>query len=78
MLVEKIIKSNDATFPVDDYLHINVIPKGNVELRNEICLYPEGLKDRSKFIVLEPRQLMQPIKDTHQDLYYYLEERYWK
>lgn len=78
LLVEKIIKSDDATLPVDDYLHINVIPEGNVELRSEVSHYAEGLKDASKFIIMDPRQMMQPIKNTHQELYNYLETRYWK
>jgi hypothetical protein len=78
MLVEGIIKNKDAKLPVDDYLHINVIPEGNVELRSEISLYPEGLKDKNKFIIVDPRKLMEPIKDTHTDLYNYLETRYWQ
>ena len=78
MLVEGIIKNKDAALPVDDYLHINVIPEGNVELRSEISLYPEGLKDKDKFIIVDPRKLMEPIKDTHKDLYNYLETRYWQ
>ena len=78
MLVEQIIKNNDSELPVDDYLHINVIPEGNVELLSEVSLFPEGLKDKGKFIMLDPRKLMLPIKETHQDLYNYLESRYWR
>lgn len=78
MLVEQIIKSNDPVLPVDDYLHINVVPKGNVELLSEVSHYSEGLKDKGKFIIVDPRELMQPIKDTHQELYNYLETRYWQ
>lgn len=78
MLVERIIKNKDAELPVDDYLHINVIPEGNVELRSEISLYSEGLKDKTKFVIVDPRKLMEPIKDTHKDLYNYLETRYWQ
>ena len=78
MLTEKIINSEDDEFPVDDYIHINVIPEGNIELRSEIECYPKGLKDSSKFIVIDPRQLMMPIKDLYRDLYNYLEERYRK
>lgn len=78
MLVEQIIKNNDIELPVDDYLHINVIPEGNVELRSEVTHFSEGLKDKGKFIILEPRKLMLSIKNTHQDLYNYLESRYWQ
>ena len=78
MLVEQIIKNNDSGVPVDDYQHINVIPEGNVELSSEVNLFPEGLKDDGKFIMLDPRKLMLPIKETHQDLYNYLESRYWQ
>ncbi len=78
MLVEQIIKNNDMELPVDDYLHINVIPEGNVELRSEVAQFSEGLKDKGKFIILEPRKLMLSIKNTNQDLYNYLESRYWQ
>ena len=36
------------------------------------------LKDNGKFALVSPKQLMQPIKETHQDLYNYLETRYWQ
>lgn len=78
MLVEKIIKNNDTELPVDDYLHINVIPEANNELRSEVIHYSEGLKDKDKFIIVDPRVLMLPIKETHKDLYDYLESRYWQ
>ena len=78
MLVEQIIKNKDAKLPVDDYLHINVIPDGNVELLSEVSHYPEGLRDKGKFIIVDPRKLMQPIKVFHQKLYEYLESRYWQ
>ena len=78
LLVENIIWCNDTALPADDYLHINVIPNGNEELREEISTYAQGLKDASKFIVIDPKQLMCPIKDTHSDLYNYLDARYWQ
>ena len=77
LLVEKIIEDKDSAFPVDDYLHINVIPEGNVELRSEVIRFSDGLKDKGKFIIAEPSRLMLPIKETHQKLYQYLEARYW-
>ena len=77
LLVENIIWSSDTVLPVDDYLHINVIPNGNSELRKDISSYAQGLKDVSKFIVIDPKELMFPIKDTHSDLYNYLDARYW-
>lgn len=78
MLVESVIKSKDDKLLADDYLHINVIPEGNIELRSDIGHYSEGLKDNGKFVLVSPKQLMQPIKETHQDLYNYLETRYWQ
>ena len=78
LLVENIIWCNDMALPVDDYLHINVIPNGNEELRKEISAYAQGLKDVSKFIIIDPKQLMCPVKDTHSDLYNYLDSRYWQ
>ena len=78
LLVENIIWCNDMALPVDDYLHINVIPNGNEELRKEISAYAQELKDVSKFIIIDPKQLMCPVKDTHSDLYNYLDSRYWQ
>jgi len=78
LLVENIIWSHDADLPVDDYIHINVIPDGNEELRKDISTYAQGLKDASKFIVIDPKKLMLPIKATHTDLYNYLDARYWQ
>ena len=70
-----------AKFDYSQYSHdnnINVIPEGNIELRSDIGHYSEGLKDNGKFVLVSPKQLMQPIKETHQDLYNYLETRYWQ
>ena len=55
-----------------------LVPNGNSELRKNISSYAQGLKDASKFIVIDPKQLMCPIKDTHSDLYNYLDARYWQ
>ena len=74
----RIHSNSNILLPVDDYLHINVIPNGNSELRKNISSYAQGLKDASKFIVIDPKQLMCPIKDTHSDLYNYLDARYWQ
>ena len=50
----------------------------NKELLKDISTYAQGLKDVSKFIVVDPKELMSPIKATHSDLYNYLDERYWQ
>ena len=78
LLVENIIWNCDTVLPVDDYLHLNVIPNGNRELRKDISTYSQGLKDVSKFVVVDPKELLSPIKDTHSDLYNYLDARYWQ
>ena len=41
-------------------------------------LLKKGLKDNGKFVLVSPKQLMQPLNETHQDLYNYLETRYWQ
>ena len=54
------------------------INKGFLDISyKEISTYAQGLKDVSKFIVIDPKELMFPIKDTHSDLYNYLDARYW-
>ena len=63
--------------PVDDYIHIIVIPEGNIELRLEVDQYARSLKNPSKFVIIAPKQMMNPIRRSHRDLYEYLDTRYW-
>ena len=51
LLVEGIIKSCDKVLRVDDYLHLNVIPAGNKELRSDVCTFSDGLIDSSKYLI---------------------------
>ena len=78
LLVEGIIKSCDKVLRVDDYLHLNVIPAGNKELRSDVCTFSDGLIDSSKYLIISPEKLMEPVKNTHRDLCEYLAARYWK
>jgi len=63
---------------VDHFVHINVIPKGNNELRNKVERnYVPMLKDPSKFICITPQDLLAPLKDDNSALFNYLQTRYW-
>ena len=77
LLVENIIFNKDSSLPVDDYIHIIVIPEGNIELRLEVDQYARSLKNPSKFVIIAPKQMMNPIRRSHRDLYEYLDTRYW-
>ncbi len=37
----------------------------------------EMLKDKDKYKVIDPQELMKPIEKSHQDLWKYLSERYY-
>ena len=53
-----------------------MVPDGNVVLRSDGNHYSEGLKDGDKFVIMGLMRLILPRKETHQDLYNYLETRY--
>ena len=65
----------------NNFFHLNVIPKGNIGLREAVEKeYIPMLKDSSKFIIVDPQALLSPLKgnDNYKDLLTYLETRYWK
>ena len=39
--------------------------------------YARSLKNPSKFVIIAPKQMMNPIRRSHRDLYEYLDTRYW-
>ena len=65
----------------NNIFHLNVIPKGNTGLREAVEKeYIPMLKDSSKFIIIDPQELLSPLKgnDDYKELMEYLETRYWK
>ena len=81
LLVEQIINQSDnAVLEADDYVHIVIIPEKHSELRNAITSnYIPTLKDPSKFKIIDPQDLLAPLKsnDQYTKLLNYLNTRYW-
>lgn len=76
LLVEQMIHENKAT----NFFHINVIPKGNTELREVVEKeYVPMLKTPSRFIIIDPEEFLSPLRNNtnYSDLINYLETRYW-
>ena len=64
-----------------NFFHLNVIPKGNTALREAVEKeYIPMLKDPSKFKIIDPQELLSPLKgnDDYKELLEYLQTRYWK
>ena len=81
LLVEQIIRHKDCGIEADDYFHIIVIPNEYTELKSAIeSNYIPTLKDSSKFKIIDPQELLSPLRDNkkYEDLITYLETRYWK
>jgi len=76
LLCEQLVANGYA----DDFFHINVIPNGNMELRNAVeNEFVPMLKDKSKFKIIDPQDLLSPLEENnlHPELIEYLKKRYW-
>ena len=76
LLCEQLVANGYA----DDFVHINVIPNGNTELRNAVeNEFVPMLKDKSKFKIIDPQDLLSPLEENnlHPELIEYLKKRYW-
>ncbi len=81
LLVEQIIRHKGCGIEADDYFHIVVIPNEHTELKTAIEKnYVPTLKDSSKFRILDPKELLNPIvgNKEYADLIKYLQTRYWE
>jgi hypothetical protein len=82
LLMEQIMKKKETSeIEAVDYRHIMVIPNSHVELKNAIEeKYMSNLKDKSKFRIIDPHELLAPIEDNdnYSDLITYLKTRYWQ
>ena len=75
LLMEQMIRKGVA----DDFIHINVVPDGNLEYRDMIRFnYLPMLKNPDKFIMLSPTRLLEPMRDEkkYERLLTYLTGRY--
>ena len=87
---EQICRSKDeSVIPAQHFVHVHVCPKDNALLLNKNYTdvskesgmenaWKAMLKHRNLYILIDPKDLMRPLYDTHKDLCNYLSERYWK
>lgn len=84
---EQMIKNKSTEdIKADHFLHIHIIPKADTDLL-EKKYRPSGLNmeetwracinDQSKYVIVDPKDFMLPIKDTHPELWEYLSKRYF-
>jgi hypothetical protein len=84
---ENIVKHKHVeTLKADDYMHIHVIPSDNKALLSKkysvsgIAMeetWRSMLSEQSKYIIVDPQKLLEPIKDKYPELASYLKKRYW-
>lgn len=84
---ENIVKHKATeVLKADDYLHIHVIPEGNRDLldkRYKVSgkgmeeTWREMLANQSKYVIITPKKLMEPVAPRYPELTSYLMRRYW-
>ena len=77
LLCERLVAKDYAV----NFFHINIIPKGNTELREAVeNEFMQMLTKEAKFKIIDPQALLSPLKgnDNYEELLSYLETRYWK
>jgi hypothetical protein len=87
LLVENMVKkSKGERLQAEDYLHIHVIPKTNSELLNRPfkvsgmtmeATWRSMLADQTKYVIVDPADLMRSISERYPDLCNYLTKRYF-
>lgn len=77
LLMEQII--SNKPFDADDYRHIVVCPNDNTEMMEEAKTFKDSLKDKSKFLIIDPQEFLSPLRSNakYKDLITYLKTRYW-
>ena len=75
--MEQII--SNKPFDADDYRHIVVCPNDNTEMMEEAKTFKDSLKDKSKFLIIDPQEFLSPLRSNakYKDLITYLKTRYW-
>ncbi len=81
-----IANPNTEELKASDYLHIHVIPAENDELllkKYKVSAdtmensWREMLTDQSKYVIVDPKELLSPVSDKYPQLTEYLSTRYW-
>lgn len=77
---------NQERLKSDNYLHIHIIPNENDELLHKRYKvsgkgmeesWREMLSDQSKYVIIDPAKLLEPVKSLYPQLFTYLSKRYW-
>lgn len=82
----------DEEYQCDEFIHLHVIPEGNVEMRERITspnlrsrgnsmseVWKSVLRDPSRYMTITPEEFLRPAfgcPDTN-SIAAYLEKRYW-
>ena len=83
---ENVVKLKEEKLKADNYMHIHVIPSANKDLLDKkYSVSSMGMEDtwrsmlnnQSKYIIVDPQELLEPIKDKYPELVSYLRKRYW-
>lgn len=71
----------------DHYMHLHIIPKLDSDLLDKKYRTSKGnnmedtwracIVDQSKYVIVDPRQFMSPVKDMYPELWDYLSKRYF-
>ncbi|MDX9799311.1 MAG: hypothetical protein RBT05_10690, partial [Bacteroidales bacterium] len=83
-----IINKEDEVLKADDYLHLHVIPRKNIDLLEKIYkvsgnnmenTWRGQLEDNSKYIIVDPKDFLSPLEgvEKYSELISYLNQRYW-
>ena len=83
---ENVVKLKEEKLKADNYMHIHVIPSANKDLLDKKYsvsgmgmeeTWRSMLTNQSKYIIVDPQKLLEPIKDKYPQLVSYLKKRYW-
>ena len=83
---ENVVKLKEKKLKADNYMHLHVIPSANKDLLDKkYSVSGMGMEEtwrsmlcnQSKYIIVDPQKLLEPIKDKYPELASYLEKRYW-
>ena len=83
---ENVVKLKEEKLKADNYMHIHVIPSANKDLLDKKYsvsgmgmeeTWRSMLTNQSKYIIVDPQKLLEPIKAKYPELASYLKKRYW-
>jgi hypothetical protein len=60
----------------DEYIHLHIIPRGNIELRRSCSNWKDQLKEPKKYQIISPDDLLKPVI-SEKAFIEYIRKRYW-